>query len=356
MSAPTPSATAAITPTPLVTLVVAAFNEARAIAACLASVLVQDYPADRLEVLVYDGGSSDATVAIASRLLAERPMSSVRANPRRIQAAAWNLGIAAASGEIVGIMSGHAELDPGYVRAAVAALRRTGADMVGGPVRATGVGRVAEAIAIATSTSFGAGGARFRLAEREEEVDTVFMGVARRDTYIRFLFDEEMVRNQDDELSYRMLDASCRIICDPAMGSTYRSRATISGLARQYWAYGYWKIRVLQKHPTQVRLRHLIPPVFVAGMAGSVALLPFEGAPRVGGSLALAAYAAVNGAASVVATRGRPHLMPLLPLVYATAQASYGCGFIAGLLRFRRLWPRGALVRMAAAIRGRATT
>jgi len=202
---------------PSVTLVVAMRNEVSNIERCLASLAAQDYPSDRLEVLVYDGGSTDGSADRAGRMLDGRPLAAVLANPRRIQSAAWNLGIAAASGDVVGILSGHAELAPGYVRAAVAALQRTGADMVGGPVRAIGDGLVAEAIAVATSTSFGAGGARFRLATQVEEVDTVYMGVARRPTYLRFPFDEEMVRDQDDELSYRLLDAGGRIVCDPAI-------------------------------------------------------------------------------------------------------------------------------------------
>lgn len=341
---------------PLVTLVVATFNEARAIEACLASVIAQDYPPERLEILVFDGGSTDGTEAIASRMLEDRALAAVRPNPRRIQAVAWNLGVARAAGDVVGIMSGHAELDRGYVRAAVAALERTGADMVGGPVRAIGEGWVAQAIAVATSTSFGAGGARFRLTDHEEEVDTVFMGIARRETYLRFPFDEEMVRNQDDELSYRLLDAGCRIVCDPAIGSAYRSRATLGSLARQYWAYGYWKVRVLQKHPAQVRLRHLVPPAFVIGVIGGVALLPFDGVPRAAGALVLLAYAGASLVASASAARERRQLLPLLPAVYATLHVAYGAGFIGGLMRFRRGWRPGAFGKMAAAIRGRATT
>lgn len=328
---------------PVVTLVVAMVDEADTIEVCLRSVLAQDYPAERLEILVYDGGSADGSAEIARRLLDGRPRAAVRCNPRRVQAAAWNLGIAAAGGEVVGILSGHAELAPGYVRAAVAALARTGADMVGGPVRPIGEGRVARAIAVATSTRFGAGGARFRLARQVEEVDTVYMGVARHATYVRFPFDEEMARDQDDELSYRILDAGGRIVCDPAIGSYYRSRATLGSLARQYAAYGYWKVRVLQKHPAQARLRHLVPSAFVVAVGGAVIVLPFSGLPRVAGASVLAAYTAVNLAASAAAPRRGPGLLAVLPIVYLTLHVAYGVGFLAGLVRFRRAWSPGAM-------------
>jgi|BarGraNGADG00312_2_1021985.scaffolds.fasta_scaffold10942_2 succinoglycan biosynthesis protein ExoA len=244
---------------PSVTLVVAMRNEVSNIERCLASLAAQDYPSDRLEILVYDGESTDSSVAIAEEFAAERPRWAVRPNRRRIQAAAWNEGIEAASGEIVGIVSGHSELGPAYVRSAVEALRRTGADMVGGPVRAIGDTPVGEAVAIAVSTPFGVGGARHRYLTEPAVVDTVFMGICRRETWLRFPFDEAMVRNQDDEMSYRLLDAGGTIVCDPAIQSTYRNRSTLAGLWYQYFDYGRWKVRVLQAHPRQMRLRHLAP-------------------------------------------------------------------------------------------------
>ncbi len=343
----------AIDGTPLVTLVIAMLNEAETIDSCLRSVLAQDYPADRLEILVYDGGSTDESAAIARRVLGDRPLAAVRENPDRVQAAAWNLGIAAASGDLVGVVSGHAEIGPQYVSAAVAALERTGADLVGGPVHAVGDGLLGEAVAAAISTPFGAGGARFRLTEREEEVDTVFMGLASRDTYLRFPFDPEMVRNQDDELSYRILDAGGRIVCDPAIDSAYRSRTTLGGLARQYWEYGYWKVRVLQKHPAQVRMRHLVPPLFVVGAAGALALLPVRGLPRSAAAAVLGAYLAADLAASIRASRGRAHLLLVLPFVFPTLHVAYGAGLLAGLAHFRRGWPATTPRQMVAALIGR---
>ncbi len=339
--------------TPLVTLVIAMLNEADAIELCLRSVLAQDYPADRLEILVYDGGSTDESAAIARRVLGDRPLAAVQDNLDRVQAAAWNLGIAAASGDIVGVMSAHAEIGPRYVTAAVAALERTRADLVGGPVHAVGDGLLGEAVAAAISTPFGAGGARFRLTDREEAVDTVFMGLASRETYLRFPFDPEMERDQDDEHSYRILDAGGRIVCDPAIESAYRARTTLGGLARQYWEYGYWKVRVLQKHPGQVRMRHLVPPLFVVGMAGALALLPVRGLPRTAGGIALGTYAIATVGGSVAAARGRARLLPFLPLVFPTLHVAYGAGFLAGLTRFRRGWPAGAPRQMVAALIGR---
>src|SRR5262249_49768478 len=123
------------------------------------------------------------------------------------------------------------------------------------------------AIARATSTPFGVGGARFHYLTHEEQVDTVYMGLCWRRTYEQLGgFDEQLVRNQDDEFSYRLLDAGAQIVCSPKIRSRYHNRSTFRSLWRQYFHYGFWKIRVIEKHPRQMRLRHLAPSAFVLAM------------------------------------------------------------------------------------------
>ena len=326
-------------------------NEESSIERCLASLVAQDFPPDRLEVLVYDGDSTDRSVAIAEAVAAGRRGWTVERNPRRIQAAAWNEGIAAASGEIVGIVSGHAELDPAYTRSAVRVLLDTGADMVGGPVRAIGEGAIGEAIAIATSTPFGVGGARHHDVSAPTDVDTVFMGVCRRETWLRVPFAEEMVRNQDDELSYRLIDAGGRIVCDPSIRSLYRNRSTLGGLWRQYFDYGRWKVRVLQAHPRRARARHFAPAALVTWLIGGSLLSPVSGIARVATVLGLATYAAASTLAAIRhRDRRRPLSALLLAVVYPVIHLAYGTGLLRGLWQFRGRW-RGGVQREQAAER-----
>ena len=323
---------------PRVTLVVAMRNEEASIGACLESIAGQDYPPDRLEVLVLDGGSADRSREIAGELIGDRPGWQLIPNPRVSQAAGWNIGIDRATGDVIGIVGAHSELAPDYVRAAIETLERTGAEMVGGPVRARSSGLVGRAVAAATSSRFGVGGATFHYAEREGDVDTVYMGVSRRETYRRFRFDEEMVRNQDDELSYRLLDAGARIVVNPAIRSSYRNRATLGSLWRQYFDYGFWKVRVAQKHPRQIRPRQLIPPIFVASVAGSVALALAWPSGRAILALVGGSYVLANLAASAWVGRRDPATTVLLPAVFAILHVAYGLGFLAGLVRFRGRW------------------
>lgn len=317
---------------PKVTLIVPVFNEARFVEACLRSITAQDYDGG-LEILVYDGGSTDTSRDLVSRIASTDPRVILLANPRRIQAAAWNQGIERASGDVIGIVSAHAELAPDYVRMAVETLERTGADMVGGPVRADADGAVGEAVALATSTPFGVGGARFHYTDVEEDVDTVFMGVCRAEVYRSLRFDEEMVRNQDDELSYRLLDRGGRIVCNPAIRSLYRNRATWKGVARQYYEYGFWKVVVMRKHPRQVRPRHLIPAALVGALGGSALLAVAWSPGRWAFATVLGSYVVANLGASIMTTRKELHRLPAVSVVYATLHLAYGSGTLVGIAR-----------------------
>ena len=322
---------------PRVTLVVAMRNEAANIRRCLASIADQDYPADRLEVLVYDGESTDNSIELARAFAAGRRGWAVRTNPRRIQAAAWNDGIRSASGDVAGIVSGHTELGREYVGAAVDTLLHLKPDLVGGPVRAVATSRMGAAIAIATSTPYGVGGARHHYLTEPAYVDTVFMGVALRETWLRYPFNEEFVRNQDDELSYRILDAGGRILCDPAIESSYRSRSTLPGLWRQYSDYGCWKVRVLQVHPRQARVRHLVPLALVTTLGSGAIFSIASRKARVATTLALGVYAATTvGAAVRYRDRNTPHSAALLAAIYPVVHFAYGTGMLRGLWRFRR--------------------
>jgi succinoglycan biosynthesis protein ExoA len=323
-----------------ISLIVAMRNEESCIGECLGSLLAQDLDPSSFEVLACDGESTDGTWQIAENMLVGHRNCRLLHNPKVTQTAAWNLGIEESRGELIGIVSGHALLAPDYVSQVLDTHARTGADLVGGPMSAVGQNRTAEAVALATSTRFGMGGAKFHYANREEFVDTVYMGVCRRSVYEKVGgFDEELVRDEDDELSYRIREHGGRIVCNPAIRSKYYNRASLGGLWKQYFQYGLWKVRVLQKHPKQMRPRQFVPPLFALSLFvvlglwllaswGWVALVV------VGGSYVLA-----NLAASVLtaARKGWRHLPPL-PVVYAILHLSYGLGFLAGLFKFWNRW------------------
>jgi len=329
---------------PKVSLLVAVRNEAEHIEDLVSSIKTQDYPVDKLEVIILDGRSTDGTGEIVRNLIDGYPNFQLLENPKTIQSAAWNLGIEMCTGEIISIVSGHVILAPDYVSKAVETLQRTGADMVGGTIRAVSSERVGEAIALAMSHPFGVGGARHRYTDQEEETDSVFMGFCHRSVYEKIgVYDEELVRNQDDEFSYRLTKAGGRIICNPEVKSTYYSRSTYKSLWHQYFQYGFYKVRVLQKHPRQMSPRQFVPLAFVLALIFSLVLtVVFSwGWIVLVGLVGL--YLIVNLAVSLsLAKREGWRFLWLLPPAFATIHTSYGLGFLVGLFKFWNRWKKSA--------------
>ena len=326
---------------PFVSVVLPIRNEARRVRACLAAVLAQDYPADRLEALVVDGHSTDATRALVAEMATD-PRVRLLVNPAGIVPTAMNIGVAAARGEIIVRVDGHTLIAPNYVRQCVATLQCTGAVNAGGPMRPAGEGYWGRAIAAATGSPFGVGNGAFHDATIvDDDVDTVYMGAFRRAALLAVGgFDEEMVRNQDDELNYRLRAAGGRIALDPAIHSTYYNRDGLAALWRQYWQYGLWKVRVVQKHPASLQPRHAAPPLFALAALAS-ALLAARGGP--GRWLWLAVAAPWSAGALVFAVRavhaaGDWSLLPALPVAFATLHLSYGGGALWGLVRWAGRW------------------
>jgi GT2 family glycosyltransferase len=207
---------------------------------------------------------------------------------------------------------------------------------------AFGDGPVGRAVALATSSAFGVGGARFHYSTREQFVDTGFLGAWRREVFERFgLFDEELVRNQDDEFNYRIRKGGGRILLPVGVSVRYRCRSTLASLGRQYFQYGYWKVRVLQKHPWQMRPRQFAPPALVLTLVLPLVLGAFVHPALWLAPMALAAYLIGNLAACAsLAGRARGGTLALLPVTFAVLHLSYGLGFWVGFARFWNRWDR----------------
>ena len=323
---------------PFVSVVVPIRNERHTIARCLEGLLAQDYPADRTEILVVDGASDDGTPEVVAALAADAPRIRLLHNPDRHAAPAMNLGIAAARGDIIARVDGHAIVPPDFLSRCVAALgRRPDVDCVSGVLETRGRTPTGRAIAAAMGSTAGVGPARFRTgAAAEVLVDTVAFPVYRRTTLARLgPFDEELVRNQDDELNLRLTRAGGRILLLPDVRIVYFCQSTLAGLARQYFQYGFWKVRVIQKHRRAASWRHLVPGALVGALAGVPLLATVAPALRVPALAVVCTYAlAIAGAALRL---GREHgiaLAPRIAAALAILHLAYGAGFWKGLATF----------------------
>ena len=318
---------------PLITIIMPIRNEARYIARALHAVLAQDYPADKMEIFVVDGMSEDGTRAIVTAMAVGEPRVQLMDNPERIVPTALNRGVRAAHGEIIIRVDGHAVIAPDYLRRCVETLAAVDADCVGGPIQTVGETPRACGIALAQSSPFGVGNAAFRYARTARYVDTLAFGAYRRKVFDHIgLFDPELVCNQDDEFNLRLIRAGGKIWLCPTIQSTYYARASLGRLWRQYFAYGFWKVRVLQKHGRPASWRSLVPVTFVGALlttAGLSVLVP----PYPWLLAVLLPYSlVVLGASLWLAAHHGWQYAPLLPLSFMTLHLGYGLGFLGGLL------------------------
>src|SRR6266542_3513324 len=348
------STTVTVGAAPLVSVILPIRNEAHYIARSLGAVLAQDYPADRMEVMVVDGMSIDGTREIVESMRAGSLRVHLIDNTRRIAPTALNAAIARARGEILIRVDGHCEIERDYVRRCVEHLRNDDVDGVGWPLQTIGESLVARGISVAMSSTFGVGDSAFRtVSNKTMLVDTIAFPAYTRDIVERVgLFDEELVRNQDDDYNYRLRKIGAKVLLAADVRSRYYSRSSIRSLWRQYFQYGYWKVRVMQKHPRQMKPRQFMPPAFVAYLPGAAlvgVLTPLRWLPLV---LGAGAYIGANIAASVwTARRENWRAVPLLTVSFATLHLSYGLGFLTGLARFAGRWrdrtTRGTLTSLS---------
>lgn len=326
----------------LVSILMPVRNEAGFIQRSLGAVLAQNYPAECMEILVADGMSTDGTRAIVEQLAKKYPNVSLKIldNPGKIVSTGLNIALRHARGGIIIRVDGHTIIAPDYVRQCVETLRRTNADNVGGRMNAIGNTPFGKAIALGTSAPFGIGGGRFHYSDREEWVDTVYMGAWSRRVFERIgLFDEELVRDQDDEINYRLRKHGGRILLSPAIRSQYAVRSAPSSVWRQYYQYGFYKVRVLQKHPLQMRPRQFAPLLLVTAFLAGPSLAFFFSWGLWLLVFVAGSYLLANLVASIlVAQRHGWQYLSKLPLVFSILHFSYGLGFLAGLIKFANRW------------------
>jgi glycosyltransferase involved in cell wall biosynthesis len=333
---------------PSVTILVPCRNEGKWIAACLDSILGSNYPAERLEVLVIDGMSSDETRAVVADYAARHASIRLLDNVKQIAPAALNIGIAAAQGAVIMRMDAHVDYPADYVATLVRLLQEKGADNVGGVclTQPGGPGAMARAIAVGMSHPLGVGNSRFRIGSREERwVDTVPFGCYRRAVFERIgLFDEDLVRNQDDELNLRLIRHGGRILLAPQVVCRYYTRDTLAKLWRMYYQYGYFKPLVVRKVGGVMTLRQLAPPILVlslavtatAGLLG-LAVLPFPWKLLAPAAFALVAGSyllAIGGCAAVAARKHGWAVAAALAAVFPALHVSYGIGYLRGAVEF----------------------
>ena len=290
-----------------------------------------------LEILVADGRSGDGTRAILDEYGRKHPRLQVLDNPEQIVSTGLNRAIRAATGSVILRMDVHTCYAPDYIVQCVTTLEASGADTVGGPWVADGDNYVSQAVALVFDSLLVSGGGKAHAKSYEGPVDTVYLGCWHKEAFERYgLFDESLLRSQDNELNLRILRGGGRVWQTPRIRSWYTPRGTIASLFKQYVQYGYWKARVIKKHRLPASFRQLVSGAFLAALVVLAVASPWSGATRGWLLAALVAYGAVVGMATLAACRTRKALgfAPVLPLIFGAFHFGFGYGFLRGVLDF----------------------
>jgi glycosyltransferase involved in cell wall biosynthesis len=325
---------------PFVSIIIPVRNEEKFIESTLMACLKQDYPEDRMEIIVVDGISTDKTGMILREMSENDHRIKLAKNEKKITPVSLNIGIKESKGDILVIVGGHSEINKEFIKNAVVKLNYyKDVWAVGGTIETVGESTVAKVIAEAMSSRFGVGNSLFRTLKKKQKdifVDTVPFAAFPRWVFDRVgLFDEQFVRTQDYEMNLRIRKMGGKILLSPEIRSIYFSRRNLRGLFRQYFQYGFYKTKVIKKHKMRIGIRYLIPPVgfviflmtLIVGLLTNCILLPI---------LLLSCYLLIlllGMGVSLTDNFKKEKL--LLPVVFAVLHLSFSLGFITGLFSKR---------------------
>lgn len=321
----------------MLSVVCPVFNEEKYIGKCIESILHQDYPQSDLEVFFIDGMSTDKTSELISGYSSKYSFIKLLNNPNRTVPYAMNIGIKASSGQTIIRLDGHCEYPTNYFSCLVDSLDKYSADNVGGvfitlPCNET---NVSYAIAECLKNPFGMGNSLHRIGAKENiKTDSVPFGCFRREVFDKVgLYDEELTRNQDDELNARIIKNGGSIYIIPSLGIKYYARDKVSKVRKMFYQYGLFKPLVNKKLGRAATLRQFAPPMFVLALVLGVVLTPISKMIFGLYTIFLCSYillGVIMGVKSAIKTK-RLLLIILMPWVFLNIHISYGLGYWIGL-------------------------
>ncbi len=320
---------------PLVSFVIPMYNEEKNIGKCLDSIFAQTYPPEKIEILVVDGNSTDNSRQIVQSYRTKHKNIRLLQNPDRKTPKSLNVGAKNASGDVVIILGAHTRVKSDFVEQNIRYMKSKKVLCVGGTQINTGDTYIQQAIGHAMGSPFGIMSAPYRYRRREDFVDTVVYAAYHRSLFTKIgYFDEEKIIAEDAEFNWRIRKAGFRIFFTPKIVSYYFPRANLRKLIKQFFRYGILRVNVVKKHLDAIKLLHMIPAAFVLFLvlSGLAAFFwPISGSVFVGLVLLYALFLAI--ASLYTGFRYGLKYVPVLPLIFAAMQLSFGAGFLVGIFK-----------------------
>ncbi len=322
---------------PFVTVVVPCRNEEKHIGRCLESILNNDYPPERMEILVVDGMSEDRTREIVAGYSARHPMIRVVDNLRKNIPSAMNVGISAARGERILKMDAHSTYQREYISRCVRYQDEYEAENSGGIAKIVpGADTwMARAITLGLASRFGSGNANVKVGVTKPTwSDSTAFGCFKKDLFERIgMYDEKLLSSSDLDVNQRIQAAGGRILVVPDVVVNYAADGDLQTLGRHVFADGVWVSYVMKFGKRAWSWRHWVPALFVVSLLAALAMAAVSRLFLWMGLGVGALYAAVDLAVSAqIAARERElRYAFLLPVVYAVRHLVFGAGTLFGL-------------------------
>ena len=313
-----------------VSVIIPVYNEEKYIESCIGSLINQTYPREKMEWIVIDGNSTDATVKLIEQYTDEYPLRIIT-NPKRKTPISLNIGIKSSRGKYIVRFDAHATFLNDYIERCIYYLENTDADNVGGFVETKAEGFIGNAIAKMLSSSFGVGASSFRTGTDAGYVDTVPFGAFRREVFETVgLFDEELLRSEDNDINARIRQHGGKVYLADDITSTYYCRDSIKGVLKQGIQNGNALFRTIRRNPKAMSLRHFVPFLFLM----SLIILPLLSIWLLGVRWLLVSemvlYGCIDLAFSIKKENRR--YVSILIWLYPAFHICYGAGSLLGLV------------------------
>ena len=338
----------------MITVIIPVYNEEKFISGAINSVLNQDIMNESYEILITDGISDDKTREIIKNFQRENENIFLIDNPDKIVSIGFNKALSIAKGDVIIRLDGHAEFAPNYFRKCLNILKNKDVCCAGGIILNNSSSSIGKSIEIAQTSNFGVGGVAFRKNDiKAKYVDTLAFGAYKKEVFELYGgYDEELIKNQDDEFNFRLIQNGNNIWLDPSLKTIYYSRESFKKLFIQYFYYGLYKIRVIQKRQGFSSWRHIIPGIFVLGLIISILQKIIYGKSIIFYSIFFS-YSILNVFSMlfelfkklrIVEILKKINLILYIPIAFLTMHLSYGLGFLFGIIYFINYWDKKSII------------